>query len=388
MRTTLLYHLDDHRTSFEATVLSIDREQRTVVLDATAFYPTGGHQHCDQGRIGKDRRNFVVVTDVEMLPSGAVLHRWAAGEGTLAVGDRVEGSVHAARRLHHMQLHTAQHAFSRLAENRFGSRTGRADFAPGGGLVVIEPALEWEQALLLEDDLNRLVREDVPVTRRLDEEDHIRIAIGDLDESRCGGTHVTSTGEIGLFKLVGLDGKVVRYETGHAAARHAVRMGGHALEAARRLGLERTAELPAAVEALIREREQAEEKLERWKQEITERQLAQARRSAVQRSDGVLILFVDLSHLKAQHAREMIKRDLASVGEVWICLGQRGNVFVASGSERMSARETVEQIGRHWNMRAGGNVRFAQGGPVPDEVGSPLEQIAERLVPASERSLS
>jgi alanyl-tRNA synthetase len=231
------------------------------------------------------------------------------------------------------------------------------------------------------------VREDQAVSRRVDGEDRIWISIGDLDESRCGGTHVTSTGEIGLFKIVGLDDKVVRYETGSAAARNAVRMGGHALEAAHRLGLERTAELPAAIEALIREREQAEEQLESWKQEVTERQLAQARQGAVQRADGVLILFVDLSHLKARHAREMVKKDLANVGEVWICLGRRGNVLVASGSELVSARETVEQIAAHWNMRAGGNTRFAQGGPFPQEVGSPLEQIAGRLVPKHERSL-
>ena len=385
MRTTLLYHLDDHRTTFEATVLSVDPDQRTVVLDATAFYPTGGHQRCDQGRIGKDRRNFVVITDVEMQPSGAVLHRWTAGEGQLEPGDRVEGTIHADRRLHHMQLHTAQHAFSRLALDRFEKHTGRADFGPGGGLVVVEPALEWKELLLLEDDINRLVREGRPVTRRVDDEDHIMVCIGDLDESRCGGTHVTSTAEIGLFKVVGLDGKVVRYETGSAAARHAVRMGGHALESARRLGLEHTRDLPAAVDALLREREQAEERLEQWKQELTERQLAQARRGAVRRADGVQLLFVDLTHLAARHAREMVKKDLALPGEVWVCLGRRGNVLVSSGSELVSARDTVLDIAAHWNMRGGGNLRFAQGGPIPDEIGSPLDTIAGRLVPDHQR---
>ena len=388
METTLLYHQDDHRTSFEATVLSFDPEERTVVLDATLFYPTGGHQRCDQGRIFKDRRNFVVVTDVEMQPSGAVLHRWIAGEGSLEPGDVVQGEIHAARRLHHMQLHTAQHAFSRLALDRFEACTGRADFAPGGGLAVIEPALTWNQALLLEDDLNRLVREGRKVSRRADDQDRIWVSIEDLDESRCGGTHVTSTAEIGLFKILALDGKVVRYETGRAGARHAVRMGGHALESARRLGLEHTRDLPAAIDALVKERERAVEKLERWTQETTERQLAQARRGARRREDGVHVHFVDLSHLGARHAREMVKKELAAPGEVWVCLGQRGNVFVSSGSELVNARDTVLELASRWNMRGGGNPRFAQGGPIPDEVGSPLEHIALRLVPDNPRKTS
>ena len=73
VETIQLYTQDDHLTHFEATVVAVDPEQRTLVLDATAFYPTGGHQHCDQGRIGKDRRNFVIVTDVKRDEHGIVV---------------------------------------------------------------------------------------------------------------------------------------------------------------------------------------------------------------------------------------------------------------------------------------------------------------------------
>lgn len=387
METTRLYHQDDHLTSFEATVLAVDPVERTLELDATAFYPTGGHQHCDQGRIERDRRNFVVVTEVARDPSGAVLHRWTGGEGQLSVGDRVRGAVHAARRLHHMQLHTAQHALSRFAADRFGSLAGRADFGPGGGLVVVDPVLDWKQALLLEDDVNRLIREGRPVSRRVDEEGRTLIAIDDLDESRCAGTHVTSTAEIGLFKLVALDGKVVRYEVGTAAMRHAVRSAGHAQEASRRLGLERTRELVATLDELIADRDRAEKRLEQWKGEATARNATSARRTGRARADGVAVLRVDLTHLPARDARELLKKGLAVPGEVWVGLAERGSLMVATGCEHVDARAIVNELTDRWGIRGGGGLRFAQCGPVPDDVGSPLKEAVDHIMTTAERVL-
>ncbi len=388
LETTLLYRQDDHLTSFEATVVSVDPVERTLVLDATAFYPGGGHQHCDQGRIGKDRRNFVVVTETRRDPSGAVIHCWSAGEGSLAVGQRVRGSVHEPRRLHHMQLHTAQHALSRFAADRYGSQTGRADFSPRGGLVVIEPELSWTEALLLEDDLCQLIREDRAVSRRIDDEGCSLVSIDGLDESTCAGTHVTSTAEIGLFKITSLEGKVLRYEAGAAAMRSAVRIAGHGQEAARLLGLERTRELVATVEGLLADRERAEQQLEKWKSETTRRSVASARRTVRERDDGVPVLSVDLTHLAAGDAREILKKDLAAAGEIWIGLAERGNVMVSSGSEHVDAQAVVREFAERWGVRGGGNPRFAQGGPVPDDIGSPLEQVAEQVLNNPARAAS
>jgi len=379
VHTQLLYPDDDHRTTFEAHVTAVDPEARTLVLDATAFYPTGGHQHCDQGRIAFDRRNFVVVVDVQRLESGTVVHHWAGAEGTLRVGDRVTGTVHRARRLHHMQLHTAQHALSRFAADRFGTTTGRADFAPQGGMAVLEPPLSWTEALLLEDDVNRLIRENRPVSRRIDD-GRMLIKIDGLDESPCAGTHVTATGEIGLFKITALEGKVLRYEVGTAAERFAVRAAGVAQEVARRLGVESLRELPGALEELLAERDQAQQRLEHWKAETTTRSVAAARRTVRALEDGAEVFRVDLTHLGAAAAREFLKENLADENEVWVALTERGNLMVSSGTEHVDAQNVLRAFARDWGIRGGGNARFAQGGPVPHDVATPLEQVVERIL--------
>ena len=286
-----------------------------------------------------------------------------------------------------MQLHTAQHALSCFAADRFGSRTGRADFAPGGGLVVIEPELDWKQALLLENDVNRLIRAGRPVSRRVDEEGGTRIAIDGLEETRCAGTHVTSTSEIGLFKLLSLDGKVLRYEVGTAAMRHAVRSAGHAQEASRRLGLERTRELATAVDELIAERDRAEKRFEQWRGEATARNATSARRTASLRADGVAVLRVDLTHLGARESRELLEKGLTAPGEVWVGLAERGSLMVSSGSERVDARAVVSELTDRWSIRGGGGLRFAQCGPVPDDVGSPLKEAVDHIMTTAERVL-
>lgn len=388
MRTKLLYLDDDHLMSFEATVVAVDPEARTLVLDRTAFYPTGGHQHCDQGRLGKGRRDFVIVTDVKQSEDGVVMHHWSGGEGTLEVGDVVQGSVHEERRLHHMALHSAQHALSRFAADRFGTQTGRADFSPKGGLAVMEPPLTWKEMLLLEDDVNRLIRAARPVTRSVDDEGRNRIAIEELDESPCAGTHVTSTAEIGLFKVTALEGKVVRYEVGSAAARFAIRGADTAQELARRLEVERLRELPDAVEALIAERDQALARLEQWKAETSARSIAAARRSMSQCANGTGVLRVDFTHLTGAQARELLKGELARDGEVWITLADRGNLMVASGSSYVNARDVVRAFVERWGIRGGGNARFAQGGPVPADTASPLDQVVEHVLRGTARVAS
>ena len=380
LETNQLYTQDDHLLQFEAQVVAVDLEARTVVLDQTAFYPTGGHQHCDQGRIGKDRRNFVIVTDVKCDEHGVVVHTWTGGEGELKVGDKVQGSIHEERRHHHMRLHSAQHALSRLATDRFGSVTGRADFSPQGGLAVLEPALDWKEALLLEDDVNRLIRNARSVSRREDDEGRIQIKIAGLDESPCAGTHVKSTAEIGLFKITSMDGKVVRYEVGPAAQRYALRGSSLAQEVARRLGVDSLRDLVPALDELIEERDQARDRLAHWKAETTTRSVTTARRTIARRDDGVVVLRVDLTHLTPTDAREFLKDTLAEPGEVWVALAERGNLMISSGSDLVDAQAVMSLLTESWGIKGGGNPRFAQGGPVPHDIGAPLGHVVEQIL--------
>src|SRR5215813_11747246 len=102
--TERLYYSDSHLIEFEARVVDVtDRVSgwTAVVLDRTAFYPTGGGQPSDTGTLNGNRVE-------ECIDDGdrGVLH---VLQGSIATGSSVHGRVDWSRRLDHIQQHTGQH---------------------------------------------------------------------------------------------------------------------------------------------------------------------------------------------------------------------------------------------------------------------------------------
>lgn len=177
-----------------------------LILDRTAFYPTSGGQPNDLGKIGD--ANVVDVRD--------------EGEEILHVVDRkpsdpdVNGCIHWPRRFDHMQQHTGQHLLSAMFQERFGLPT--VSFHLGEEICTIdlrgpEPTQEILEGA--ERAANQIVFEDRPVTVRYGTPEQLSelgvrkeverggilraIEIESADLQPCGGTHVKSTGQIGLI---------------------------------------------------------------------------------------------------------------------------------------------------------------------------------------------
>src|SRR5215510_6607818 len=117
--TERLYYHDSRLLEFDARVIDlITREDGAiaVTLDRTAFYPTGGGQPNDTGRLGEAR-----VVDCIDAETEGVLHviQGPAPE----VGDSIHGKIDALRRLDHMQQHTGQHILSAAFVKLFNAPT-------------------------------------------------------------------------------------------------------------------------------------------------------------------------------------------------------------------------------------------------------------------------
>ncbi len=380
MATTLLYHQDDYLTNFEAKVLSVDKETQSIILDATAFYPTGGHQRCDQGQIKKGRRNYLVITDVKKDDSGVVYHRYLATKGAIDAGDTIAGTIHWERRLRHMQLHTSQHIFTRFAQDRFGICTGRADFGPDGGLAVMEKPLTWEEILLLEDDVNRVIAAGRRISRSIDSEGVITITVDQVDDSFCGGTHVRSTSEIGLFKVTSVQSKNIYYEVGDRARQVAIRMANDAMEAAAVLNVSDTRGLSGQTSMLLAEKEAADSRLHEWKENTTREQITKANQTAISLNDKTTAFTLDLSHMNTKAVKNLVKADLLNEQQVWVCLAERRNLIISSASADVNARNVLQKLIDEWGMSGGGNPGLAQGGPVPDQIRDPLGSVTSLLL--------
>jgi alanyl-tRNA synthetase len=211
--TTRLDYADATLTDFDATVLDCQPTAGgfSVVLDRTAFYPASGGQPADRGRLGE-----VEVLDVSVDDAGVVRHLTRSAR---AAGATVRGTIDWPRRFDHMQQHTGQHILSAAFDRRLGVRT--TSFHLGADLSTIDLAREVtpDEMAAAEADANAIVWDDRPVSVRfvsaaeaaalpLRKESartgELRLVeVTGFDLSACGGTHVSSAGQIGIVAVTG-----------------------------------------------------------------------------------------------------------------------------------------------------------------------------------------
>jgi alanyl-tRNA synthetase len=211
--TSRLYYTESYRTTFDAQVMSCDPvgEAVHVVLDQTAFYPTSGGQPFDTGTLGG-----AAVSDVIDREDGEIAH---VTSGKFNTGDVVQGTIDWARRFDHMQQHTGQHVLSAAFDRLFSARTESFHMGTSAATIDLGREVTPSQIAKAEDEANRIVWQDRPVTARFASAGEAAamplrkepartgplrlIDVEDFDLSACGGTHVARTGGIGIIAVGG-----------------------------------------------------------------------------------------------------------------------------------------------------------------------------------------
>jgi alanyl-tRNA synthetase len=209
--TERLYYTDPYATEFDAHVVRLEEHEGrpAAVLDRTAFYPTSGGQPFDTGRLGD-----ATVLDVIDREDGVILH---VVDAALAAGP-IRGRIDWPRRFEHMQQHTGQHVLSAAFDRLLDARTESFHLGSGSSTIDIGRMLSAAEIARAEDEANRIVWEDRPVSIRFaDAEEAAKlplrkeparsgrlrlIEVEDFDISACGGTHVARTGAIGTIAVV------------------------------------------------------------------------------------------------------------------------------------------------------------------------------------------
>ncbi len=222
--TDRLYYHDSFLYNFDAEVRSVVETPRPgLILDRTAFYPTSGGQIHDTGSIVFPAAKFA-VTEVADTEDGHIVHYLDAPlkdalSRNVQPGTRVRGEIDPVRRRDHMQQHSAQHVLSSAFVRLFGMATVSFHMADDYCSIDLETAsLSKDQVESAERLANEIMIEDRPVDvryvtrdeakklglRKLPpaERDQLRlIDIREWDLTACGGTHVSSTGQIGGILL-------------------------------------------------------------------------------------------------------------------------------------------------------------------------------------------
>ena len=212
--TERLYYSDSHLIEFEARVVDVtDRVSgwTAIVLDRTAFYPTGGGQPSDTGTL-----NGVRV--VECIDDGdkGVLH--VVQGAAPRRGDAVRGRIDWSRRLDHMQQHTGQHILSQSLVTLFKAPTRSFRVLDASCEIdvelnnptteVIERAVElannviWEDRAITIRNVKSGETADLPLRKEPARVGDLRlIEIEGFDLTPCGGTHAYRTGEVGMIAV-------------------------------------------------------------------------------------------------------------------------------------------------------------------------------------------
>jgi len=219
--TARLFLDDAYLRHCTATVL--ESGPQGVVLDRTVFYPRGGGQPGDTGRLTQGRLEVGIVDTVH--GEGArIVHLPAAGSVLPAAGTDVEAEIDWGRRYAHMRMHTALHLLGVALP--YG--------VTGGNITAERSRLDFDlpdspDRAVVEDALNHLIAADHPVSSFWIEEDELEarpellrtlsvrpprgarrirlLEIPGLDLQPCGGTHVRGTGEIGPVRIAKIEKK-------------------------------------------------------------------------------------------------------------------------------------------------------------------------------------
>ena len=212
--TERLYYDDSHLIEFQARVVDVTERVSgwtAVVLDRTAFYPTGGGQPSDTGTLNGARV-------VECIDDGerGVLH---VVQGLAPARDAiVSGRVDWLRRLDHMQQHTGQHILSQAFINLFNAPTKSFRVLEAvceidvelsdSSNERIERAVElannvvWEDRAIAIHNVSSEEAASLPLRKESARVGELRlIEIEGFDLTPCGGTHAYRTGEVGMIAM-------------------------------------------------------------------------------------------------------------------------------------------------------------------------------------------
>ncbi len=367
------YYESAYLREWNASIVEVsEREDGLYVrLDETAFYPEGGGQPGDTGQIGEVR-----VLDT-LIEKGEVLHKVEVSPG--GIGDRVFCSLDWDRRFDHMQQHSGQHLLSATCLDLLNAPTLSFHLGEDYSTIDIERT-EWtaDELDAVEYEVNRRIIRGLPITSYTvspqqaaalplvkvpSVEGEVRIVeIQGIEYNACGGTHVASTGELGLLKLL-------RAEKQKGHLRLTFKTGFRALHEF----AAQTKVLASLSAKLSTPKEELAERIDKW---LEEDRRKQSERNALQQQldeyaarelleeagqdGGVITRMFDQRTLKELQSLASL---LTAQTALPVLLGSRSesNLLLAHGGQADFACGTrLREILPEYGGRGGGSDRLAQ----------------------------
>jgi alanyl-tRNA synthetase len=388
-------------------------EEGEAVLHHTPFYAESGGQVGDVGVFVGERVNASVV-DTYSPAQGLIVHKVKVEKGNLKVGDVISARVDVEKRDATRRNHTATHLMHAALREVLGTHVKQA------GSVVAPNYLRFDfthfQPLSRDEvaEIERLVNYHILRNERVQTDElaleeamqsgamalfgekyaeKVRVLSvpgleGVFSKELCGGTHVRSTGDIGLFKIVSDESiasgtRRIRAVTGWDALTRFRETEALVDQVAANLRATR-GDLPATVERLQEELKRARRTTEELKQKLASGAGAGSASAGngndVREVAGVKVLAREASELDAAGLRQLSDTLLARVKSGVVVLGRQGegkaSIIVRTSKDlhgRVPAGQVIRELAPIIGGRGGGKPDMAEGG------GAQVEKLAEAL---------
>ena len=201
----------------------ITGQRGTVIVEETSFYATGGGQSADIGIISNKDAEFV-VEDTIHLQGGKVGHIGLVSKGILKVNDKVDLKVDSEHRASTAKNHSATHLLQKALRMVLGNHVEQAGSFVSNDRLRFDfthfSAMTDEEISKVEEIVNQHISKSLPVYTRIMSIDEAKkegamalfgekysekvrvVSMGDFSMELCGGTHVSNTGSITVFKIL------------------------------------------------------------------------------------------------------------------------------------------------------------------------------------------
>ncbi len=383
-----------------------------VILDKTPFYAESGGQVGDQGSFSSESINFEVLDT--QFSGDAYSHIGTVSTGQIKVGDKIKASVNPVRRKSITLNHTGTHMLHRALMMVLGEHVQQR-----GSLVDDEKirfdfshhqSLTSNEIIEIETIVNEKIEENIDVQTSIMKHDEaissgamalfgekygedVRVLdVGDFSKELCGGTHVSNTNEIGIFKVVSessISSGTRRIEaiTGDKALKWAKETE-YLIESLTDLLQTRREDVASKVENLVDTNKKLQAEIKQLKSRIASGQTSDEDSSS-EDINGIAYLYKELENETEpsvmRGAIDQFKNKLESGVIVLSSINKKGKVTFSIGvtddlTSKVEASSIADIIAKALSGNGGGKANFAQaGGSDAEKVPAALESVKEFL---------
>lgn len=392
-------------------------QRGTVIVEETPFYATSGGQLADIGVIINDSAEFT-VEDVVNLQGGKIGHIGTLSKGNLKVSDKVTLKVNSEHRADTAKNHSATHLLHKALRMVLGSHVEQAGSFVSNDRLRFDfthfSAMTDDEINRVEDIVNKHISMNLSVNTKLMSIDDAKkegamalfgekysekvrvVSMGDFSKELCGGTHVSNTGTIAVFKILsetGIAAGVRRIEalTGHNVLAYYKELENRLYEAARAAKAE-PSQLTDRIEGLHEEIKALKSENEKLKSKLASESLGDVM-NQVREVSGVKLLAADVPDMDMNGLRNLGDKLKDKLGE--------GVVILASSTApdkvslvAMVSEEAVRKGAHAGNLvkelavlvggGGGGRPNMAQAGGknaagIPDAIAKAAEVLDKQL---------